>query len=65
MKDLSNVMMMEFSKDYVNWTENFLAVFNINKVAEADVLDFIYGGELYHPDIIIVSPEQWQSVFGE
>lgn len=65
MKDLSNVMIMEFSKDYGVFAEDFFAVFDGNKISEVDVLNFVCGGELYHPDIIIVSPEQWKSVFGE
>lgn len=66
MKDLSNVMMIEFVKDYGDISENLLAIFNINKINEDGVLKFIHnGGDFYHSDIIVVSPEQWKSVFGE
>lgn len=68
MKDLSNVMMIEFTEDYGNWSENLLAVFNINKISEDDVIKFIHGDRgfsKYHPDIMMVYPEQWESVFGE
>lgn len=67
MKDLSNVMMIEFTKDYGYSSEDCLAVFNINKVNEEEVLEFIHWSVFnsYHPDIIVVSPEQWKSVFGE
>ena len=66
MKDLSSVKMIEFTKDYGHWSETCLAVFDINKVSEEKVLDFIHNSvfERYHPDIIVVSPEQWESVFG-
>lgn len=67
MKDLSNVMMIEFTKDYGNWSEDCLAIFNIKKIGEDKVLEHIHncGFSYYHPDIMIVSPEQWNSVFGE
>lgn len=67
MKDLSNVMMIEFTKDYGHFSEDCLAVFDINKISEDDVLKFIHNSvfDSYHPDIIVVSPEQWKSVFGE
>lgn len=66
MKDLSTVMIIEFTKDYGHWSENCLAVFDINKVSEEEVHKFIYNSvfESYHPDIIVVTPEQWNSVFG-
>ena len=63
MKDLSNIMMIPFTKDYGNWTENFVAVFDAAKVDEAEVNKFIYSGEHYHPDIMVVYKEQWESVF--
>lgn len=67
MRDLSNVMMIEFVKDYGYYTEDCLAIFNINKISEDEVLKHINGSLLndYHPDIMIVHPEQWKSVFGE
>ena len=67
MKDLSNVMMIEFVKDYGHFQENCLAVFNINKISEDEVLNHINNCLLndYHPDIMIVHPKQWNSVFGE
>lgn len=65
MKDLSNVMMIPYTKDYGNWEENFVAVFDRNKIDEAEVNNFIYGGENYHPDIMVVYKEQWESVFGK
>lgn len=69
MKDLSNVMKIEFTEDYGNWSENLLAIFDITKISEDEVLKFIYGGNRgfskYHPDIMMVYLEQWNSVFGE
>lgn len=67
MKDLSNVMMIEFTKDYGHFSEDCLAIFNIKKISENEVLEHIHNCLLndYHPDIMIVSPEQWNSVFGE
>lgn len=65
MKDLSNVMLMQFTKDYGNWTENLVAVFDITKVDEDEVLRFVHMEESYHPDIMIVYKEQWESVFGK
>lgn len=67
MKDLSNVMMIEFTKDYGHFREDCLAIFNVKKISENEALEHIRNCLLndYHPDIIIVSPEQWNSVFGE
>lgn len=67
MKNLSNVMMIEFVKDYGHYKEDCLAIFNINKIGEDEVLKHINSSLLndYHPDIMIVHPEQWCSVFGE
>lgn len=60
-------MMIEFTKDYGHYSENFLAIFNINNISEDKVLEHINSCLLndYHPDIMIVYPEQWNSVFGE
>jgi hypothetical protein len=65
MKDLSNAMMMQFTKDYGNWTEDFVAVFDITKVDEAEVKRFINSRKSYHPYIMVVYQEQWESVFGK
>lgn len=69
MSSLSNIMRIDFTMDYSNWTENLLALFNINKISEEEVNKFIHGdyvcGNPYHPDIIIMSPEQFESVFGK
>ena len=43
MKDLSNVMMIEFTKDYNCLPENFVAVFDITKVDETEVKKFIHS----------------------
>lgn len=66
MKDLSKVMMIEFTKDWGHYKEDCLAVFNIDKISEDEVLKHINGSLLndYNPDIMIVYPEQWKSVFG-
>ena len=67
MKDLSKVMMIEFEKDYGNWSERLLAVFNIDKISEDEVLKQVIhcdGFSHYHPDVMVVYPEQWKSVFG-
>lgn len=67
MKDLSNVMMIEFTKDWGHYKEDCLAIFNIKKISEDEVLKHIHncGFDYYHKDIMIVYPEQWESVFGE
>ena len=36
-----------------------------NKIDEAEVNNFIYSGENYHQDIMVVYKEQWESVFGK
>lgn len=67
MRDLSNIMMIEFIKDYGHCKEDCMAIFNINKISEEEVLKHINGCLLndYHTDIIIVTPKQWDSVFGK
>lgn len=67
MKDLSNVMMIEFTENYGSLSENYYAVFNINKISAGEVLEHvnIFGSNGYHPAIMVVSPEQWKNVFGD
>ena len=67
MRDLSNVMLIEFVKDYGHCKEKCVAIFNINKISEDEVVNHINKCILnyYHPDIMIVAPEQWNSVFGD
>lgn len=67
MYNLSNVMRIDFTRDYGSWTENLVALFNINKISEKEVRRFIHGDSLseFHPDIIIMYPEQFESVFGK
>ena len=68
MSNLSNILRIDFTMDYGYKSENLIALFNINKISEEEVNKFIHGyyalGSI-HPDIIIMYPEQFESVFGK
>ena len=64
MRDLSKVMMIEFTKNYGSCNENLLAIYNADKINEDNARKFILSGERYHPDIIMITKRQWDSVFG-
>lgn len=60
-----NVMRIDFTKDYGNWSEEMVAVFDINKISADEALRFIHAGEFYHPMIAVFSLEQWENVFSK
>ena len=65
MQDLSHVMRIDFTRDYGNLSEYLLALFNKDRISEEEVLQFIREDGHYHPDIIIISPRQFDSVFNK
>ena len=62
-----NVMRIDFTKDYDygNWSEDMVAIFNITKVSEEEVLRFINSGEYYHPMIAVMSQDTWDNIFSK
>lgn len=62
MKDLSNIMMIEFE----DVGEEMVAVFDITKISADIVLMYLKSVyPLAHSKIIITSKEQWNTVFGD
>lgn len=66
MKDLYNVRIIKFIENDGSLSENYYVVFNTKKISASEALDHIniFGPSVYHPAIVIVSPEQWENVFG-
>lgn len=58
-----HIMAVEYNRHIGPYTEQMVAVFDDRKASEKEVRDYVCSGESYHPHIVIMYKDQFESLF--